>query len=106
MQYSKPYERGLFYQTTRKVTVLLTATYQTSRKVTEFMEVYYQTVRMVVNEFTFHHVVRFQTMRIVQHLYERAFQTIRTVSLWVLPTHLYGTLKQTGLTVKGRFKRK
>ncbi len=102
----QPFFTELKYQTIRIVKQLTAETFQTIRSVSGLIGSAFQTVRMVMNEFTFYHTETFQTMRVIRVLFGVVYQTIRNISLWVLPTNLYGKFKREGKTLEGRFKRK
>jgi len=103
----QPFFSLLLYQAIRVVKQFVNPTFQTVRSVNKIIGEHFQTIRMAMNEFTFYHATHFQTRRVIQLLFQsKLYQTVREISLWVLPTNLYGQFKREGETIVGRFKRK
>ncbi len=94
------------YQAVRIVIQLTTESFQTIRSVSGIIGNAFQTVRIAMNEFTFYHTETFQTRRVIRILFNVVYQTVRSISLWVIPTNLYGVFRRTGKELEGRFKRK
>ena len=107
MVYSKPTLGEKLYQLMRTIHLRVAPHYQTSRAVSEAMEFLYQTRRYVLAAGSIIIVgALHQTKRSINKLASNSHQTIRYVSLFVLPVQVFGQYKRYGDYIKGRFKRK
>lgn len=107
-----PYTRPSFFnelrfQLRRAVSAITNLSAQTRRALSGVIDEFYQTLRYVHFEFTIYTDEYYQTRRkVILFFTSLSYQTRRVLSLWVLPTRLYGTFRREIDTLIGRFQRK